>query len=138
MGGSDQRFRSMRVLVLAGLTASLSLAALSGCIDNDQVRLQNFSAGPSGTFTYSAHTNTVMTANADGAAERIRRDWLAETLQGQGLCRAGYVVYQRRLEVSSQNLALAATPGSVNPIVAATSPAYFGNGGEVVYTGSCL
>ncbi len=126
----------MRALVLAGFAASVSLASLAGC--NDTLRQQSFSADPGGTFTYRAGTNTVMTANADGAAERIRRDWLAETLRAQGMCRAGYVVYQRRLDVPPQNLALAGTTGSVNPIVAPNPPVYFGNGGDVVYTGSCL
>jgi hypothetical protein len=128
----------MRALVLAGFAASVSLASLGGCIDNDKVRLQSFSSGPGGNFTYSAHTNTVMTANADGAAERIRRNWLAETLQEQGMCHAGYVVYQRRLDVPPQNLALAEITGSVSPVVAPVPPAYFGNGGDVVYAGSCL
>jgi hypothetical protein len=133
-----RKTRPMRVLSFACLVSSLSLATLAGCIDNDQVRVQSFSAGANGSFTYSAGTNTVMTPNADGAAERIRRVWLAQTLEAQGTCRGGYVVYQRRLVVPPQSTALAGTPGSVVPAVAPSAPAYFGNGGDVVYSGSCL
>jgi hypothetical protein len=128
----------MRVPALASLVSFVSLAALTGCIDNDRVRVQNFSSGANGTFTYSAGTNTVMTPNDDGAAERIRRVWLAQTLEAQGVCRGGYVVYQRRLVVPPQAVALAGTPGSVVPPIAPIAPAYFGNGGDVVYSGSCL
>jgi hypothetical protein len=128
----------MRVLAVACLVPVVSFASLAGCIDNDTLRVQNFSAGANGSFTYSAHTDTVMTENDDGAAEQIRRDWLAQTLQAQGVCRGGYVVYQRRLVVPPQGTALAGTPGSVNPAVAPTPPAYFGNGGDVVYSGNCL
>src|SRR5215831_11708677 len=61
----------MRTLVLA------CLAMLAGCIiDSDPVRVENFTADTPATFTYDAWTNTVMTANDDGAAEQIRRDWL--------------------------------------------------------------
>jgi hypothetical protein len=137
-GKADQGFRPMRALVVASLVSSVSLASLGGCIDNDKVRVQSFSAGPNGGFTYSAQTNTVMTANSDGAAEQIRRDWLAQTLEGQGMCRGGYAIYQRHLVVPPQETALAGTPGSVNPAVAPTAPVYFGNGGDVVYSGSCL
>ncbi len=126
----------MRALVVACLVSSVSLVLLGGC--NDKVRVQSFTAGPNGTFTYSAGTNAVMTANNDGAAEEIRRDWLAETLEAQGMCRGGYVVYQRNLVIPPQATALAGTPGSVIPPVAPSAPAYFGNGGDVVYTGSCL
>jgi hypothetical protein len=135
-GKADQGFRSMRALVLAGLVASVSFASLAGC--NGTVRLESFTPGANGTFTYSARTNTVMTENADGAAEWIRRDWLAQTLEAQGMCRGGYVVYQRRLDIPPQDLALAGIPGTVNPVVAPIAPAYFGNGGDVVYSGSCL
>ena len=58
----------MRALVLTGL------ALLAGCIiDNDPVRVESFTADTPATFTYGAQTNTVMTANDDGEAERIRR-----------------------------------------------------------------
>ncbi len=128
----------MRVPAFACLVSFASLASLGGCIDNDKVRVQSFSAGANGSFTYSAGTNTVITPNDDGAAERIRRVWLAQTLEAEGVCRGGYVVYQRRLVVPPQGTALAGNPGSINPAVAPTAPAYFGNGGDVVYTGSCL
>jgi hypothetical protein len=128
----------MRVPTLACLVSFVSIASLGGCIDNDEVRVQSFSAGANGSFTYSTHTNTVMTPNDDGAAERIRRVWLAQSLEAQGVCRGGYVVYQRRLVVPPQAAALAGTPGSVVPAVAPSAPAYFGNGGDVVYSGSCL
>jgi hypothetical protein len=103
----------MRALVLAGL------AVLAGCIiDNDAVRVENFTADTPATFTYDAWTNTVMTANDDGAAEQIRRDWLAETLAAQGMCAAGYVIETRQFEQPWEGP--------------------FGNGGDIVYTGRCL
>jgi hypothetical protein len=128
----------MRALALAGLVASVSLGLLGGCTSNEVARVQNFSPSPNGNFTYSAHTNTVMTANEDGAAEQIRRDWLAQTLEAQGMCRGGYVVYQRRLVIPPQRTALYATAGAPNSAVAPAPPTYFGNGGDVVYSGSCL
>jgi hypothetical protein len=103
----------MRALVLA------SIVSLAGCIiDNDRVRVDSFTADPAGTFTYVAQTNTVMTANGDGEAEQIRRDWLAQTLTANGLCSAGYVVETRRL------------------VAAADMPA--GNAHDIVYVGHCL
>ena len=124
----------MRALVSACLLSALSLASLGGCIDNDRVRVQSLSAEPGGSFTYRAQTDTVMTANDDGAAERIRRDWLAQTLLARGMCNAGYVVYQRRLEVAPQRPVLAEAASPATPAVTSL----FGNGGDVVYTGSCL
>ena len=98
---------------------SVGLAVLAGCIiDNDTVRVDNFVADTSATFTYDAWTNTVMTANDDGAAEQIRRDWLAEALTAHGMCAAGYVVETRRF----------VQPWEVP----------FGNGGDIVYSGRCL
>jgi hypothetical protein len=103
----------MRALALA------CLVSLAGCIiDNDPVRVESFSADTPATFTYGVQTNTVMTANDDGAAERIRRDWLAETLDANAMCGAGYVVETRRFAQPWDGL--------------------FGNGGDVVYTGRCL
>jgi hypothetical protein len=103
----------MRVLFI------LLLAAMTGCIiDNDQVRVDSFTSEKPGTFTYSAQTNTVMTENDDGAAEQIRRDWLAEALAANGMCGAGYVIETRRFEQPSGGP--------------------FGNGGDIVYTGRCL
>src|SRR3974390_3435870 len=73
------------------------LLVLAGCIiDNDRVRVDSFTPDTPATFTYSAQPNTVMTANDDGAAEQIRRDWLAETLTANGMCGAGYVIETRR------------------------------------------
>ena len=128
----------MRALAFAGLVCGTALAALAGCADNAGMRAQNFVPGPNGSFTYSARTNTVMTENDDGAAEQIRRDWLAQTLQARGMCRAGYVVYQRQLVIPPQQLALSATPGLIAAGISPAPPTYFGNGGEVVYAGSCL
>jgi hypothetical protein len=103
----------MRALVLA------SLVILAGCIiDNDPVRVDSFTADSPQTFTFSAHTNTVMTENDDGAAEQIRHDWLAEALAENGMCGAGYVIETR---------------GFVQP-----GEGLFGNGGDIVYTGRCL
>ena len=103
----------MRAPVLA------CLALLIGCIiDNDRVRVESFVAGSPETFVFTAQTNTVMTANDDGEAERIRRDWLAEQLTVHGMCSAGYVVETRRL---------------VEP---ATPPPT--NAHDIVYTGRCL
>jgi hypothetical protein len=95
------------------------LLALAGCIiDNDPVRVDNLTAETPATFTYDTWTNTVMTANDDGAAERIRRAWLAEALAAHGMCELGYVVETRRF---------------VQPW---DGP--FGNGGDIVYAGRCL
>jgi hypothetical protein len=103
----------MRALALA------CLVAFGGCIiDTDQVRVESFTAETAATFTYGALTNTVMTANDDGAAERIRRDWLAEALNANAMCGAGYVIETRRFVQPWDGL--------------------FGNGGDVVYTGRCL
>lgn len=82
----------MRALALA------CLVSIAGCIiGNDPVRVESFVADPAGTFVFTAQTNTVMTANDDGEAERIRRDWLGEELAAHGMCGAGYVVDTRRL-----------------------------------------
>ena len=103
----------MRSLVLA------CLALLGGCIiDNDRVRVENFVANSPETFVFTAQTNTVMTANDDGEAERIRRDWLAEELTAHGMCGAGYVVETRRL---------------VEPPAPPATNAH-----DIVYTGRCL
>jgi hypothetical protein len=103
----------MRALALA------CLVALAGCIiDNDRVRVESFSADTPATFTYSVATNTVMTENDDGAAEKIRRDWLAEVLTANTMCNTGYVVETRRFVQSSDGP--------------------FANGGDIVYTGRCL
>ena len=110
----------MRALVLA---PALALAAawafsLSGCIGGEPVRAVDLAAGPGGNFTFLAHTNTVMTENDDGAAERIRRDWLAQALNSRAICRQGYVVDNRQFVPAQAGI--------------------FGNGGEIVYAGRCL
>ncbi|HUC12735.1 MAG TPA: hypothetical protein VL985_20255 [Stellaceae bacterium] len=113
----------------------LSVAGLVGCIDNDRVRVQSFLPGPNHTFTYSVQTNTVMTPNADGASEAIRRGWLAQTLGAEGMCNGGYVIYSRQLVVPPQRSALAFAAYSPTN---ANSGVDFGNTGYVVYTGGCL
>lgn len=118
----------MRAPAVPCLLSSLSLIALAGCIDNDRPRVQSFLPGPEGSFVYSAHTNTVMTENSDGAAEQIRRDWLAQTLAAQGMCNGGYAVYQRSLVIPPQRPAFSGPPNDLA----------FGNGGDVVYAGACL
>lgn len=120
----------MRAAVLGVLVSALSIASLGlgGCAFNDQVRLQSFTPGPDGSFVYSVHTNTVMTENDDGAAEQIRRDWLAETLDAQGSCRGGYLIHQRTLVTPPQRVAYSPPPDELT----------FGNGGDVVYSGTCL
>ena len=118
---------------LAASLLALPMIALSGC--NDPVRVQSFVPGPSSTFTYSVRTNTVMTPNEDGAAEEIRRAWLAETLGAAGMCNGGYVIYRRDLVIPPQRPALGPmppNPSNPDPDLA------FGNSGDVVYTGSCL
>ena len=103
----------MRALAVA------CLVALSGCIiDNDRVRVANFTADPAGTFVFTAQTNTVMTANDDGEAEQIRRDWLAEELTSHGMCNAGYLIETRQL---------------VEPPDSPSTNAH-----DVVYSGRCL
>jgi hypothetical protein len=102
----------MRTLVFA------CLVSLAGCIESNGVRVESFTADTPGTFTYGAQTNTVMTANDDGAAERIRRDWLAAALTAHAMCDAGYVIETRRL--------------------AQPPDGPFGNGGNVIYAGHCL
>ena len=103
----------MRALVL------VCLVLFAGCIiDNDPVRVESFAADTPATFTYGVQTNTVMTENDDGEAERIRRDWLAQALNVNAMCSAGYVIETRRFAQPWEGL--------------------FGNGRDIVYTGRCL
>ena len=102
----------MRLLVIA------LLLLFAGCIDTDAARVANLVPQEGGGFAFSVPTNTVMTENDDGAAERLRRDWLAEALQQSSLCTVGYVIYRRQF-----------VPAIDGP---------FGNGGDIVYTGQCL
>ena len=97
----------------------LSVALLAGCAPwVDPVRVEHFSPGPGGTFAFGAWSNTAMTENDDGEAERIRRQWLAEALFANRMCPKGYVVDTRQL---------------VQP-----APALFENGGDILYRGRCL
>ena len=100
----------MRVLLL------LCLVSLVGCVGS--ARIEGFAASGPSSFLYSARTNTVMTANDDGTAERLRRDWIADALQAHAMCPDGYVVDTRRY-----------VPDADGP---------FGNGGEILYAGRCL
>jgi hypothetical protein len=93
--------------------------SLAGCIiDNDRVRVDRFTSDAAGTFVFAAQTNTVMTANDDGEAEQLRRDWLAEELAAHAMCGAGYVIETRQL---------------VEP-----PDMPFSNAHDVVYSGRCL
>ncbi len=103
----------MRMLAFAGLVLPV---LLGGC--NDKVRVVSFTPEPSGAFVFTARTNTVMTANDDGEAEQIRRDWLADELNDRGMCANGYFVEIRQLS---------------EPPDAPSS-----NEHDVVYTGRCL
>src|SRR5262249_28858244 len=78
----------MRVLAL------LCLLSLTACLGS--VRQEGFAATGPAAFLYSAHTNTVMTENDDGAAERLRRDWMADALGAHAMCGAGDGVQDRR------------------------------------------
>ena len=100
----------MRALVV------LCLFSLAGCVGS--VREEGFDAlGPS-AFLYSAHTSTLMTENDDGAAERLRRDWIADALREHSMCPVGYVVDTRRFVPDAAGL--------------------FANGGNILYSGRCL
>jgi hypothetical protein len=108
----------MRVRPFARLLVPclLPLVLLSGCMWS--VRNEGFTPTGPNAFLYSARTNTVMTENDDGTAERLRRQWLADALQAHSMCGDGYVVDTRRF-VSNVD-------------------GRFGNGGEIVYSGRCL
>jgi hypothetical protein len=95
---------------------AIATMPLAGC--GSAVRWTYLAPGANGTFIFGARTNTVMTENDDGAAERIRRDWLADSLTTGGVCRAGYVVDNRRF------------------VQYDGGP--FANGGDIVYAGRCL
>lgn len=98
------------------VVALLCVVALAGCVGT--ARKEGFAATGPAAFLYSAHTNTVMTANDDGVAERIRRDWLADAVKTNNMCGNGYVVDSRHF-----------VPEINGP---------FGNGGDIVYAGRCL
>ena len=96
--------------------ALLCLVSLAGCVGS--AREEGFAATGPAAFLYSAPTNTVMTANDDGVAERLRRDWIADAVQAHGMCTDGYVIDTRRF-----------VPDAVGA---------FANGGNIVYAGRCL
>jgi hypothetical protein len=104
----------MRFLLFACCALFTGCAALAP----DPVRVEGFAAHGPASFTYSAHTDAVMTENDDGAAERLRRDWLAAALSAHGMCGSGYVVDTRHFVRDSNGA--------------------FANGGNIVYTGRCL
>jgi len=89
---------------------------LAGCVGS--VRHEGFTATSPAAFLYSAHTNTVMTVNDDGEAERLRRQWIADALGTHAMCPNGYAIDTRRF-----------VPDAVGP---------FANGGDILYTGRCL
>src|SRR5258707_799831 len=95
----------MRLFVLC------CLFSLAGCVGS--ARIEGFAANGPAAFLYSAQTNTVMTANDDGTAERLRRDWIADALHAHAMCSAGYVADTRHY-----------VPNVAGP---------FGNGGETPY-----
>jgi hypothetical protein len=103
----------MRALLL------LSLIPLAACVGTD--RDEGFTATGPDSFLYSARTSTVMTANDDGVAERIRRDWLAQALKAHEMCANGFVVDTRRF--------VPGPPTNAGP--------QFSNGGDILYAGRC-
>ncbi len=104
----------MRALLL------LCLIPLAACVGTD--RHEGFTATGPDSFLYSARTSTAMTENDDGAAERIRRDWLAQALKAHDMCANGFVVDTRRF-----------VPGPPTP-----AGPQFSNGGDIVYAGRCI
>ena len=100
----------MRALIL------LCLLPLAGCVGS--ARTEGFAQSGPSTFLYSAHTNTVITPNDDGVAERLRRDWIADALEAHEMCPAGYVVDTRRY-----------VPELPGPL---------GSGADILYSGHCL
>src|ERR1700730_17012503 len=100
----------MRVLALC------CVVSLIGCTGS--VHQEGFSATAPDAFLYSAHTNTVMTENHDGVAERMRREWIAIALAEHATWRRGDGMNPRGLVLDV-----------VGP---------FGNGGDILYAGRCL
>ena len=96
--------------------ALFCLLSLAGCLGS--VHQEGFSPTGPASFLYSAHTNTVMTENDDGTAERMRRDWIADALKAHAMCPEGYTINSRRF-----------VPDAVG---------VFGNGGDILYAGRCL
>ena len=77
--------------------------------------VEGFTATGPRAFLYEARTNTVMTPNDDGDAERLRRSWIADAVMVNALCMQGYEIDRRSY-----------VPDPV------------GNGGAIRYTGRCL
>src|ERR1700737_3768138 len=100
----------MRVLALC------CVVSLIGCTGS--VHEEGFSATAPDTFLYSAHSNTVMTENDDGVAERRRGDWTPPPRAKPRMGGGGYGIDTRRF-----------VPDVVGP---------FGNGGDILYAGRCL
>jgi hypothetical protein len=100
--------------------ALLWLIPLAACVGTD--RHEGFTATGPASFLYSARTSTVLTENDDGAAERIRRDWLAQALKANAMCASGFVIDTRRLVPNS--------PTDAGP--------QFSNGGDILYAGRCI
>jgi hypothetical protein len=96
--------------------ALLCVLSLAGCVGS--AREEGFTATGPASFLYRAHTNTVMTPNDDGVAERLRRDWIADAVQAHRMCAEGYVIDTRRF-----------VPDAVGAVA---------NGGNIVYAGRCL
>jgi hypothetical protein len=96
--------------------ALVCLLSLTACLGS--VHQEGFAATGPFAFLYSAHTNTVMSDNDDGTAERLRRDWIVDALKAHGMCPAGYAIETRRF------------------VLDAIGP--FGNGGDILYRGRCI
>ena len=98
------------------MLAVVCLLSLVGCVGS--ARVEGFTASGPSSFLYSAQTNTVMSPNDDGTAERLRRDWIADAVKSHAMCADGYVIDTRRF-----------LPDAIGP---------FGNGGDILYAGRCL
>jgi hypothetical protein len=110
---TEKRSLGMRT---PALVLVLAMVPLIGCANHESA--VNLSPRAGGGFIFAVRTNTVMTENDDGNAERIRRVWLADALTSSGTCRSGYVVDTRRFVQPEDSL--------------------FANGGDIVYAGRCL
>ena len=98
------------------IAVGLGLVSLTGCVWS--ARNEGFTATGPDSFLYSARTNTVMTENDDGAAERLRRRWIADAVGAHGMCGNGYVVDTRSFMPNADGR--------------------FANGGAILYQGRCL
>lgn len=96
--------------------ALVCLLSLVGCVGS--ARVEGFGATGPTSFQYSARTNTVMTPNDDGTAERLRRGWIADAVRVHAMCPDGYVIDTRHL-----------VPNADGP---------FSNSADILYAGRCL